>query len=90
MSEELNTRTIERSCDEEYGLDGDGLCDGEVACDSELSWRFSSIGVCEWVGADLGEGRSAQGSGSRRSRSPRAQKRAPRAMGGVGEGRKPA
>jgi hypothetical protein len=80
MSEELNTRTIQESCDEEYGLHGDGLCEGEVACEAELaSWSFSCPRVCERVGA-----------GSRRSRSLRAQKRAPSAMGGVGEGRKPA
>ena len=89
MSEELNTR-IQESCDDEYGLHGDGLCEGEVACESELSWRFSRLGVCERVGPNLREGRSARGSGRRRSRSLGAQKRARSAIRRVGEGVKPA
>ncbi len=81
MSEELNTRTIELSC-EEYGLDGDGLCEGEVACESELSWRFSCLGVCERVAIDLREARRQRVSGSLRSGSLWAQKRSGTARGG--------
>jgi hypothetical protein len=91
MSEELDTRTIEQSCDDEYGVHGDGLCEGEVACEAELaSWRFSGLGVCQRVGADLRERRSAQGSGRRRSRSGGARERTRSAMRGVGEGGEPA
>ena len=36
MSEELNAMTGAESFDELYGVDGDGLGEGEVACEAEL------------------------------------------------------
>jgi hypothetical protein len=40
MSEELNTMTRAESFDELYGVDGDGLGEGEVACEEELEYDF--------------------------------------------------
>ena len=47
MSEELNTMAGQDSLDEFSGVDGDGLGEGEVASEGELSWRFSPLGVLE-------------------------------------------
>jgi hypothetical protein len=90
MSDELDSNTGLDCLEDFSGVEGDGLCEGEVACESELSWRFSCLGVCERVADDLREARSTRGSGGRRSRSLRAQKRARSAMRGGGEGGKPA
>jgi hypothetical protein len=38
MSEELNTMTGAEYFDELYGVDGDGLGEGEVACKAELEY----------------------------------------------------
>jgi len=65
VSRELNTRRNQHSY-EEYGLDGDGLCEGEVACEAELSWSFFCLAVFKRVAADLREARNTQRS-SRRS-----------------------
>jgi len=64
----MNTRRIQHSHDE-YGLDGDGLCKGEVAYEFELSWSFFCLGVFERVAADLREARNTQRSNRRPSRS---------------------
>ena len=45
MSEELNAVTGAESFDELYGVDGDGLGEGEVACEAELEhnlWALES------------------------------------------------
>lgn len=36
MSEELNTMTAEECLEELYGVDGDGLGEGEEVCEGEL------------------------------------------------------
>jgi hypothetical protein len=38
MSEELSNVTRAESFDELYGVDGDGLGEGEVACEAELEY----------------------------------------------------
>ena len=45
MSEELNAVTGAESFDELYGVDGDGLGEGEVACEAEREhnlWALES------------------------------------------------
>jgi hypothetical protein len=90
MSEELDTTTGLDCLEDFSGVQGDGLGEGEVACESEFSWRFPCLGVCERAAADLRKARSARGSGRSRSRSLKAQKRGRGAKRGVGEGVKPA
>lgn len=38
MSEKLNAMRAEECFDELYGVDGDGLGEGEVACEAELDY----------------------------------------------------
>ena len=82
MSDELDSNTGLDCLEDFSGVEGDGLCEGEVACESELSWRFSCLGVCERVATDLREARSQRSGGSLRSRSLRGQRRSRSARGG--------
>ena len=82
MSEKLKIMRAVECFDESYGVDGDGLCEGEVAYEAELSWPFSLLGVFERVAAEFREARDMKRIGGRRSSPLRAQKRARSAMGG--------
>ncbi len=50
MSEKLKTMREGECLDDSYGLDGDGLCEGEVACEEEITWPFCRLGVLDGVG----------------------------------------
>ena len=67
MSEELKTMRAGECFDDLYGVDGDGLCEGEVACDEELTWPFCRLGVLDGVGTRPTEARKMRicGLGSR-------------------------
>ena len=88
MSEELKTMRAGECFDDLYGVDGDGLCEGEVACDEELTWPFCRLGVLDGVGTRRTEARKMRICGPG-SRSLRAQKRARSVIRGVGEGGNP-
>jgi hypothetical protein len=75
MSEELNTMRAEEYFEDLYGVDGDGLGEGEVAYEGEFSWPFSLLGVLERVRTGLQEARNMPSCGGLRSRSLRAQDR---------------
>jgi hypothetical protein len=90
MSDELINTEGRDPLGECNGVDGDGLGDGEVAYEGELTWSFSRRGVFERVAEELPAARNTQRSGGPRSVSRRAQQRARSAMEGVGEGGKPA
>jgi hypothetical protein len=53
MSDELINTEGRDPLQECNGVDGDGLGDGEVACEGELSWSFSRLGVFERVAEEL-------------------------------------
>ncbi len=50
MSEKLKTMREGECLDDSYGLDGDGLCEGEVACEEEITWPFLPSWSIGWGG----------------------------------------
>ncbi len=50
MRDKPNRITGQDSPGELYGVDGDGLGEGEVAYEGEISWPFSLLGVLVGVG----------------------------------------
>ncbi len=82
MRDKPNRITGQDSPGELYGVDGDGLGEGEVAYEGEVSWPFSLLGVLEGVGTGFREAQDMERRGGLRSRSLRDQEHGRSARGG--------